>query len=112
MTTAGIPHPPSYSCSGSDCAALDAQTPAPISSGQFAVPSTTMWTGAGSGHFQGTFDSATTAHGTADFERYISGPGCYSGLATTADVPVDGNLAALSSGRVPSAHAPWSAWAV
>ena len=79
----GIPHPPTYSCSGSGWSTLDAQTPSPITAGQFAVPSTTMWTGQGSGHFQGTFDSATTAHGTADFERYISGPGCYSDLATT-----------------------------
>jgi hypothetical protein len=79
----GLPRPPTFSCSGSGSSTLDAQTPSPITDGQFSVPSTTVWTGDGSGHFRGTFDSATTAHGTADFERYISGPGCYSYLAST-----------------------------
>jgi hypothetical protein len=74
---------PGGGCAGSGSSALDASTPSPITDGQFSVPSATMWTGEGSGHFQGTFDSATTAHGTADFERYISGPGCYSFLAST-----------------------------
>lgn len=79
----GLPRPPTFSCSGSDWSTLDAQTPAPITDGQFSVPSATMWTGSGSGHFQGTFDSASTAHGTADFERNIAGPGCYPLLAST-----------------------------
>lgn len=74
---------PGGGCSGSGSSALDPRTPSTITGGQFSVPSTTMWIGEGSGHFQGTFDSATTAHGTADFERYISGPGCYSDLAST-----------------------------
>ena len=74
---------PGGGCSGIGSSTLDARTPSPITGGQFSVPSTTMWIGEGSGHFQGTFDSATTAHGTADFERNISGPGCYSYLAST-----------------------------
>lgn len=78
----GIVGPPPASCSGSDSTTLDARTPSPITNGQFSVPSTTMWTG-GSGHFQGTFDSATTAHGTADLQRYITGPGCFGLLASS-----------------------------
>jgi hypothetical protein len=74
---------PGGGCTGSGSSALDASTPSPITDGQFSVPSVTMWTGEGSGHFEGTFDSPSTAHGTADFERYISGPGCYSFFAST-----------------------------
>jgi Fibronectin type III domain len=75
--------PPSGNCSGSSSSAESA--PAPITGGQFQTPSPTgPWTGSGSGTFNGTFDSATTAHGTATFGAFISGPGCaFSGNSNT-----------------------------
>ena len=79
----GVGAPPSYNCSGS--ATSSEEKPSPITHGQFSTPSETgPWTGAGSGTFRGTFDSAAKAHGSAQLAAFISGPGCmFSGSSQT-----------------------------
>lgn len=48
----------------------------PIINGRFKWPGGGGgWTGIGSGDFQGTFDSPTTAHGTASFSWNLTDPG-------------------------------------
>lgn len=66
-------------CSGSSSGWLSASSP--IASGQFTAPSPTgAWGKAGpvaiSGAYQGTFDSATTVHGTSTFTYFLSGSPC------------------------------------
>ena len=69
---------PGQSCSGSGFSGLTQKT-SPIQHGQFSTPNPTgPWSGAGSGTFQGTVDSATTAHGTAQLQLYIGDYGCFS----------------------------------
>jgi hypothetical protein len=50
--------------------------PAPIVNAQFSTPERGSWTGAAGATFSGTFDSATTAHGSAQASVLISGLGC------------------------------------
>jgi hypothetical protein len=75
--------PYSGPCSGSGDSAESA--PSPISKGEFFTPGATgPWTGAASGTFHGTFDSPTTAHGTAQMSAYVGGSGCFmSGTSYT-----------------------------
>ena len=71
-----IKMPYSGPCSGSGDSAETALSP--ISNGQFFTPSATgAWTDAASGTFHGTFDSPTTAHGTAQMNLYVGGSGCF-----------------------------------
>jgi hypothetical protein len=79
----GVGKPPTYSCSGSGVSAESA--PSLISRGQFSTPGTTgAWTGAGSATFNGTFDSPTSAHGTATASVFVSGFSCaLSGTSST-----------------------------
>ena len=60
-------------------------TAAPIKNLQFSTPGATgAWTAGGAGTFQGTFDSATTAHGTATFGDYVNGSACFmNGMVNT-----------------------------
>lgn len=72
----GTPRP-GQSCSGNGFSAIT-QATSPITGGRFTSPSPTgAWSGPGSGPFQGTFDSATTAHGTAQLSVFVTGPGCF-----------------------------------
>lgn len=69
---------PGQTCSGSGFSGLTQKT-SPIEHGQFSTPNPTgPWSGAGSGTFNGTIDSATTAHGTAQLQLYIGDYGCFS----------------------------------
>ncbi len=68
--------PYSGPCSGSGDSAESA--PSPISNREFSTPGATgPWTGGASGTFHGTFDSPTTAHGTAQMSAYVGGSGCF-----------------------------------
>jgi hypothetical protein len=70
--------PPFLSCSGSRTSSINAQHPSPITNGQFSAPSPTgPWSGSASGDFHGTFDSATSAHGTATLSASMSDPNCF-----------------------------------
>ena len=75
--------PYSGPCSGLGDSAETAASP--ISNGEFFTPGATgPWTGAASGTFHGTFDSPTTAHGTAQMSVFVGGSGCFmSGTSYT-----------------------------
>jgi hypothetical protein len=85
----GVPRP-GESCSGRSVSAINANATSPIADGRFSSPGTTgAWSGAGAGSFEGTFDSPTSAHGTAQFGvPGIGGPGCF--------VPAHGNTGTFS----------------
>ena len=69
---------PGQSCSGSGFSGLTQNTSS-ITNGQFSTPNPTgPWSGPGSGTFQGTIDSPTTAHGTAQLQLYVGDYGCFS----------------------------------
>ena len=74
-------------CSGSD-ASSPKTSPAPITGGSFTSSSlpwpsgVVVWSGIGSGDFSGTFDSPTTAHGTASLS-WILGAHCNPSSGTT-----------------------------
>jgi hypothetical protein len=53
-----------------------ASASSPITNGQFSTPPDVTWSGDGSATFQGTFDSATRAHGTVLFRALISDFNC------------------------------------
>ena len=73
----GAPRPGGI-CSGAGYSSINPDATSPITNGQFTSPSSTgPWTGAGLGPFRGTFDSPTSAHGTAQLRVFISGPGCF-----------------------------------
>lgn len=78
--------PPFYSCSGSGSSYEHATSP--ITGAQFQTPPATgAWTGAGSATFQGTFASATSAHGSAQFSVFIGDAGCtFTGTVNTGTV--------------------------
>lgn len=81
----GIPGPPTYSCSGYDSVAVNNGPPSPIIKGRFSAPTVTgPWKpdGTGSGTYEGTFDTAHVARGTAQFSIDLGGSGC----ATTPGV--------------------------
>jgi len=70
--------PPFFSCSGSRVSSIGADHSSPITGGRFSTPSPTgAWSGSGSGDIDGTFDSATSAHGTATFSAYMGDPACF-----------------------------------
>ncbi len=82
-------------CSGEDVHAA-AANPSPVSGGQFSVPSETPWNSTssqalGSGTFHGTFDSATSAHGTASFS--------YSTLCTPSSFGTTGTFSWTATWR-------------
>ncbi len=74
--------PPSGTCSGTgDSVAAKSSA---IKNRKFATPSPTSWSGGGSATFNGVFDTARRAHGTAVFSVFITGTGCqFTGNATT-----------------------------
>lgn len=74
---------PGQSCGGSGFSSIQSPT-SPITDGQFSSPTTgvSSWSGDGSGPFHGTFDSATTAHGTAQLQVFVNGAGCYFPAST------------------------------
>ncbi len=61
------------------------QAPSPITNGQFSTPAANPWSVPfSSGVFHGTFDSPTSAHGTAWLRGYIGAFNCkYIGHAST-----------------------------
>lgn len=61
------------------------QAPSPITNGQFSTPAANPWSDPfSSGVFHGTFDSPTSAHGTAWLRGYIGAFNCkYIGHAST-----------------------------
>lgn len=74
--------PPSGTCSGT--ASSVAAKSSPIKSRKFATPTSTPWSGGGSATFNGVFDTARKAHGTATFSVFISGLGCqFTGMSNT-----------------------------
>ena len=79
-------YPSHVPCSGYGTAYPVNLPPAPITSGSFAKPSVlggvAIWSGIGIGDFSGTFDSPTTAHGTATLDL-ILGPSCNPSSPTT-----------------------------
>lgn len=73
-------------CSGTDFGVETAS--APITNGQFSTPSDATWSGRGWATFEGTFDSASSAHGTARYHGYIGSFECaYSGQVDTDIAP-------------------------
>lgn len=80
----GTPAPPTYHCSGSGFSGMTSGASSPITNGHFSSPSPTgAWSGFVSGSAEGTFDSATSAHGTAQASGMINGPGCWGTSAST-----------------------------
>ena len=63
------------------------QVAAPIATGQFSTPAASTWSDPMDyGTFTGTFDSPTSAHGTAWFRDYIGAYNCkYIGYANTGN---------------------------
>ncbi len=94
-TYSGVSLPPfTQSCSGSGRTYALAGAPTPISDGQFSGPSgsTGGWYQSnsvvgGSGSWTGTFDSATTAHGTARFSWGFVGLGCMRSTGSLDSIP-------------------------
>ena len=68
--------------SGGGYSSAPGQGVAPIVKSHFESPggSTGPWSGIGAGDFEGTFDSPTTAHGTASFHWTLigTGIGCFT----------------------------------
>jgi hypothetical protein len=64
------------SCVGPGYGYESASASSPITSDQFSTPPGVTWSGDGSATFQGTFDSATKAHGTVQFHVLISNLNC------------------------------------
>ena len=78
FTWYGALGPPGYNCSGSGSSFLTSGPPSPIVNRRFPSPSRTgPWSGIVSGFVSGTFDNATSAHGTATADGLIGGgTGC------------------------------------
>lgn len=76
----GTPGPPTYHCSGSGASSMTSGNSSPITNARFSSPNPTgAWDGAMSGLADGTFDTATTAHGTAKASGFVGGgSGCWS----------------------------------
>jgi hypothetical protein len=85
FTWYGTPGPPSYNCGGSGDSVMTSGNSSPITNGNFSSPNPTgAWSGRVSGFANGTFDTATSAHGTATANGFVGGgSGCYfqSGLS-------------------------------
>ncbi len=76
----GIPSRAGDSCGGSGSSVLTSGQSSPITNGQFSSPNPAGgWSGQVSGFVDGTFDTATSAHGTATASGAgLGGPGCLS----------------------------------
>jgi hypothetical protein len=75
-TYSGITAPAKPSCVGPGQGFESASASSPITNDQFSTPPDVTWSGDGSATFQGTFDSATKAHGTVQFHVLISNVNC------------------------------------
>jgi len=74
----GPPGPPTWNCSGSASSVMTSGNSSPITDGRFSSPNPTgAWSGAIAGFADGTFDTATSAHGTAKASGSVGGPGCF-----------------------------------
>ncbi len=85
-TYSGPASPPTGSCMGAGSSFESARSP--ISRDHFSTPGETgSWTGSGSATFDGTFKTASSAHGSATFQVFISGPSCmFSSQVSTGTV--------------------------
>ena len=74
-----------YPCTSAGSVTSSESTPSPITNNKFSTPGESgPWTRSVTGTFNGTFDSATTAHGTAYATGSFGGPSpCFAGYAET-----------------------------